>query len=188
MSDINVDARLIGIIGKPHGVKGEVAMTLLTDYPSNINRGTILFFDEKCSLKTEVENVKHPEKIAKQITDFLIIKFKGIDDRKQAENLRGADVYRNIEDSPSLKKNQYWTDDITGCGVYTKNNIFIGKVKQIEKNKGNDNLVVEIKNRKDASVSNIKDDILYIPVIKDYIEDIDIESRKVILKKIPEYI
>jgi len=58
MSEIDVDARLIGIISKPHGVKGEVIMALLTDYPSTIKRGTILFFDEKCTQKAEVENKK----------------------------------------------------------------------------------------------------------------------------------
>jgi len=46
---------------------------------------------------------------------------------------------------------------------------------------------VEIEN-KDYITGNIKNNILYIPSIGDYIEDIDLKCRKVTLKKIPEYI
>ncbi|MDD5600684.1 MAG: ribosome maturation factor RimM [Candidatus Humimicrobiaceae bacterium] len=187
MLEINVDARLIGIISKPHGVKGEVVMTLLTDYPNTIKKGIILFFDEKCTLEAEVEGVKRSKAITGENAGFLIIKFKGVNDRKKAESLRNTGVFRSIENSPSLKKNQFWTDDIIGCRVYLENLTFVGIVKDVEKHKANDNIVVEVEGREGVNASGIKDNILYIPVIKDYIKDIDIKNRKVILKKIPEY-
>ncbi|OFW64577.1 MAG: 16S rRNA processing protein RimM [Actinobacteria bacterium RBG_19FT_COMBO_36_27] len=185
MSEIDVDARLIGIIGKPHGVKGEVIVTLLTDYPNTIKRGNILFFDEKCTRKAEVENIKRLK--TKKAAGFLIIKFKGIDNKNNAESFKGINVYRDIRNSPLLKENQYWSDDLIDCSVYTKECIFIGKIKDVEKLVANDNLVVEIESKHYIS-GNIKNNILYIPATGDYIENIDLKCRKVILKKIPEYI
>jgi 16S rRNA processing protein RimM len=184
MSEKYVDARLIGIIGKPHGVKGEVTMTLLTDYPNTISKGAVLFLDEKCTCKIEVENLRCLK--TKSNACFTIIKFRGIDNRNQAESLKGMKVFRNTGDSPELKEDQYWTDDIVGCRVYTAKDIFIGRVKDIEKYAANDNLVVKIET-KNSFTGLIKDSILYIPVIEDYIKDIDLKNRKIILKRIPEY-
>ena len=33
----------IGQLGKPHGVQGEISMTILTDFPERIRAGTIIF-------------------------------------------------------------------------------------------------------------------------------------------------
>ena len=184
MSEVNVDARLVGIIGKPHGIKGEIVMMLLTDYPKTINKGDILFFDEKCSQKAEVESIKWKRLKNSHIP---VIKFKGIDDRNGAENLKGKSIFRSIKDSPILKKNQYWIDDITGCMVYTKNDVIVGIVMNVEKFAANDNLVIKVEN-KNLNIECTDNDTFYVPVIEDYIGSIDLKNKKIILKKIPEYL
>jgi 16S rRNA processing protein RimM len=183
MSEINVDARLIGIIGKPHGIKGETFMMLLTDYPKSIKRGDILFFDEGCNRRAEVENIRW-KKEDKPVTS--IIKFKGIDSRNAAYDLKGISVFRLAKDSPVPESNQYWIDDILECTVYTKDGVLIGKVINVEKFTSNDNLAVRVDNK--ISNINIDGDILYVPVIENYIDSIDLKNKKIILKKIPEYI
>ena len=182
MSEINVDARLIGIIGKPHGIKGETVVMLLTDYPKSIKRGDILFFDEKCTRKAEVENIRW----RKDKPEASIIKFKGIDSRNDAYDLKGINVFRLIKDGPVPEDNQYWVDDILECMVYTKDGVLIGKVINVEKFTSNDNLAVRIDNK--ISNINIDGDILYVPVIENYIDSIDLKNKKIILKKVPEYI
>ncbi|MDD5622386.1 MAG: ribosome maturation factor RimM [Actinomycetota bacterium] len=183
MSEINVDARLIGIIGKPHGIKGETVVMLLTDYPKSIKRGDILFFDEKCTRKAGVENIRW----RKDKPEAPIIKFKDIDSRNAAYDLKGINVFRLIKDGPVPGNNQYWVDDILECTVCTKSGIAIGKVINVEKFASNDNLAVRIDN-KNLDTGCIDGDILYVPVIKNYIDCIDLKNRKIILKKIPEYI
>ncbi|HEY4695325.1 MAG TPA: ribosome maturation factor RimM [Candidatus Hydromicrobium sp.] len=184
MSEVNVDARLIGIIGKPHGIKGETVIMLLTDYPKTVKKGDVLFFDEKCIQKAEVENIRW-KKTEKPQT--LIIKFKGVDSRSDAEDLKGISVYRSIKDGPVLEENQYWIDDIIGCAVYTKGDIFVGKVINVERSTANDNLNVRIENR-DLNIECMAGNIFYIPIIENYIDRIDLKNKKIILKKIPEYI
>jgi 16S rRNA processing protein RimM len=184
MSEVSVDARLIGVIGKPHGIKGEITVVLLTDYPKTIKSGDTLFFDEKCKKKIDVESIRW-KKIKRSY--IPVIKFKGIDSRNDAENLKGARLFRSVKDSPKLKENEYWVDDIINCMVYTKNNIFVGKVVNVEKFAANDNLAVKIEN-KDLDIRDSNSNIFYIPVIEIYIESINLKDKKIILKKIPEYI
>ncbi len=184
MLKINVDARLIGIIGKPHGIRGETSMIVLTDYPKTIKKGDILFFDEKCRKKAEVESIR--EKNHKK-PFILIIKFKGINSRNHAENIKGSDIFRSTKDSPILKKDQYWVDDIMDCRVYSKDKIFIGRVINVEKLSSNDNLVLRIENDK-LRIKGAEGSILYVPIIGRYIGSINIKEKKVILKEIPEYI
>ncbi len=184
MSKINVDARLIGIIGKPHGIRGETTVMLLTDYPKTIKKGSVLFFNSRCLKKAEVESIR--EKNIKK-HPILIIKFRGIDSRNQAEDLKGVSIYRNIKDGPKLKRDQYWVDDLLDCRVYSKNEGFIGRVMDVERLSSNDNLEVKIENRK-LKIKGINGSILYIPIIKRYIDSIKIKEKKVILKEIPEYV
>jgi 16S rRNA processing protein RimM len=184
MSKINVDARLIGIIGKPHGIRGETTVMLLTDYPKTIKKGSVLFFDKRCRKKAEVESIRE-KNIKKHLT--LIIKFRGVDSRDQAGDLKGVSIYRNIKDGPRLKRDQYWVDDLLNCRVYSKKEGFIGRVIDVERLYSNDNLEVKIENRK-LKVKGINSSILYVPAIKRYIDSVNIKERKVILKEIPEYV
>jgi 16S rRNA processing protein RimM len=182
---LNVDARLIGIISKAHGVKGEVLVELITDYPKTIKKGDIFFFDEKCTEKVEVENIRLLESRKNRL--YSIIKFKGKDNREYALKLKGSSIFRGEGRIPELRQNQYWSDDIIGCRVYTRDNVFIGEVVNVEKYSANDNLVVKINNKK-LDIEHNKDNIFYIPAIKDYIDTIDLKTKKIILNKIPEYI
>jgi 16S rRNA processing protein RimM len=184
MSKINVDARLVGIIGKPHGIRGETSVILLTDYPKTIKKGSILFFDKRCQKKAEIESIRE-KNLKKHLS--LIIKFRGVDSRNQAENLKGAGIYRSLKDSPRLEDGQYWVDDLVGCRVFSRDNIFIGKVIELERLSSNDNLKVKIENL-ELKIEGTEAGILYVPVIKRYIENINIKEKKVILKEIPEYV
>ena len=157
---------------------------LLTDYPKTIKKGDVLFFDERCRRKAEVESIR--EKNGKR--PFIsIVKFKGIDSRNQAENIKGVNIFRNTKDSPKLKKDEYWIDDIMDCKVCSRDGIFIGRVINVEKLPANDNLSVRIEN-KELKIKGTDGDILYVPIIERYIESINIKEKKVILKEIPEYI
>ncbi len=180
-----MDARLIGIIGKAYGLKGEVAIELLTDYPNTITGGISFFFDESCIEKAEIESLRNIR--SKGNRNFIIVKFKGIDDRSQAEELKGRHIFRSVESAPELKENQYWIDDIIGCRVYTEEGSFVGTVSDVEKSSSND--ILEVKLGKEwLGIKGAENGIFYIPVIKDYIDMVDPVNKKVVLKRIPEYI
>lgn len=184
MSQDNVDARLIGVIGKPHGIKGEINVMLLTDYPNTILKGSILFMDQDLRVPVEIDSIRQKKLKGR---DVSIIKFAGIDDRNEAERLKGKNLYRSGSEVPALDDGQFWIDDLIGCNVILNSDITIGKVQDVDVLASNENLAVLIENP-DIKVSGMVGNILYVPLIEDYIENIDIPGKKIILKKLPEYI
>jgi len=184
MSQDNVDARLIGVIGKPHGIKGEINVMLLTDYPNTILKGSILFVDQDLSIPVEIDSIRQKKLKGR---DVSIIKFAGIDDRNKAEGLKGKNLYRSGSEVPVLEDGKFWVDDLIGCSVILTSDITIGKVQDVDVLASNENLAVLIENP-DIKVSGMFGNILYVPLIEDYIENIDIPGKKIVLKKLPEYI
>jgi 16S rRNA processing protein RimM len=184
MPQDDVNARLIGVIGKPHGIKGEINVMLLTDYPNTILKGSVLFVDEDLSMSVEIDNIRQKTLKGREVS---VIKFAGIDDRDEAQKLKGKNLYRSGSEVPALEDGKFWVDDLIGCNVLLKSGIIIGKVQDVDVLASNENLVVLIENP-DIKTSGMVGNILYIPLIEDYIEDIDIHGKKVVLKKLPEYI
>jgi 16S rRNA processing protein RimM len=184
MSQDNVDARLIGVIGKPHGIKGEINVMLLTDYPNTILKGSTLFTDQDLSVPVEIDSIRQKKLKGR---DVSIIKFAGIDDRNEAEKLKGKNLYRSGSEVPALEDGKFWIDDLIGCSVVLNSGITIGKVQDVDVLTSNENLAVLIENP-DIKVSGMVRNILYVPLIEDYIENIDITCKKIVLKKLPEYI
>ena len=184
MSQDNEDARLIGVIGKPHGIKGEINVMLLTDYPNTILKGSILFMDQGLRLPLEIDSIR--QKTLKG-RDVSVIKFAGIDDRNEAQKLKGKNLYRSGSEVPALEDGKFWVDDLIGCSVILNSSSTIGKVQDVDVLTSNENLAVLIENP-DIKAAGMVGNILYVPLIEDYIENIDTSGKKIVLKKIPEYI
>ena len=183
MSQKNVDARLIGIVGKAHGIRGEVNVMLLTDYPDSITKGSSLYMDEDCSRKLIVEKIVLRIKKGRE---SAIIKFEGINTRELSDGMRGQELFRCQQDCPVLDDGQYWIDDLEGCGAYFEG-VSLGIVEKVEEIPSNQNLLIALAD-KSLKISGNYGGRLCIPLIDDYIENIDIENKKIILKKLPEYI
>ena len=184
MSQDNVDARLIGVIGKPHGIKGEINVVLLTDYPDTILKGSVLFMDQGLRVPVEIDNIRQKKLKGRNVS---ILKFVGIDDRNKAEGLKGKNLYRSGSEVPALEEGKFWVDDLIGCSVILNTGITIGKVQDVDVLASNENLAVLIENP-DIKPSGMVGNILYVPLIEDYIESVDTSGKKIVLKKLPEYI
>ncbi|MCL4377453.1 MAG: ribosome maturation factor RimM [Actinobacteria bacterium] len=178
------DLRLVGIIGKPHGLRGEVILKFITDYPYCCEKGTIFYLDKDRKESLEVQEIKN---IDVKIKNSAIVKFKNIENRNCAEKIRGFNLFRDEMASPVLVEDEFWIDDLIGCKVYTEDGLYIGTVADIVKNIANDNILI----KRDSNSINIKgigENEFFIPLIDDYIKSIKPEEKKILLKKIPEYI
>jgi len=180
-------ARLIGVIGKPRGIKGQLYVRLFTDYPNTFRCGDLIYLDEDCIKEIAIENV-----IELNNKSRTVFKFFNYSSRNEAEKLRDCLLFRREKDKPEIGEDNYWVDDIIDCLVYSPDKNIIGKVKNVENFPSNDSLVVEIENTSTNSITADKSKknpgIIIIPMIEDFILDIDIKNKKITLKKIPEYI
>lgn len=152
----------VGIITKPHGIRGEVKVYPTTDSP--------LRFDEIKHVRImqrgrdlgdhEIASVKH-------FKDIVILKFDEYNDMDAAETLKGAELYIPRDEGAALKEGEYYIADIIGMDVVTDDGVHLGKVKDVMETGANDVYVVELEGGKE----------LMIPAIKDCILDTDIDAN-----------
>ena len=107
--------RIIGVIGKPHGIKGYSYVRLITDYPDTICKEDILYLDESCTKKLKIEDIKN---VIYKGQSRLIFKFYGNEDSISAESLRDCNLYRDSASQPGLDKDSHWVDELVGCSVF----------------------------------------------------------------------
>lgn len=149
---------IIGKIGAPHGVRGDVRIIPLTDFPNRFDCLKKVFLSEDVSF--EIERVKYNNQ-------FVIVKFKGINNREDIEPLKGKLIKVLRTDVPPLADGEYYSFDIIGLEVYTQADEYLGKITEILKTGSNDVYVVQ--NEKEQHL---------IPALKKVVTSIDITAGK----------
>ena len=149
---------IIGKIGAPHGVRGDVRIIPLTDFPNRFDCLKKVFLSEDVSF--EIERVKYNNQ-------FVIVKFKGINNREDIEPLKGKLIKVLRADVPPLADGEYYSFDIIGLEVYTQADEYLGKITEILKTGSNDVYVVQ--NEKEQHL---------IPALKKVVTSIDITAGK----------
>src|ERR1700694_3860979 len=99
-----VVARLL----RARGIKGELAAFPLTEHPERLKT---VYVREK---PLEVER-------AWTHKDRLILKFRGVDTRTDAEKREGAEVSIPAEERPPAPDGEYYLSDLVGCEVFDGN-------------------------------------------------------------------
>lgn len=185
-------SHLIGNIIRVKGINGDVTVKLLTDFPKNLKRNTVLYLQENLS----EENKLSIEKIVLS-GDIAKIKFVNINNRDKAKELIGSFLYKESCKSPKLPTNSYWAYQIIGLRVYDEDDNNLGIVEEIWRTKVNDIYVVRSKNEvdnKDTVVNKVelksrdfthKKKEYLIPAVKDIVKEVDLKNKKMIVKMIP---
>ena len=158
----------LGVITKPHGIKGEVLVFPLTDDPDQFKKLKNLFIS---GIDGERELVTI-ERIRKK-NSSLIIKFAGVNNRDQAEELIQSKIEKRLEDSEPLQPDEYYIFDLIGLNVLTETGENIGTVEDILTLPANDVYVVRKKSRE-----------VLIPAIKDVVKKIDLEEETILLNSL----
>lgn len=149
---------VIGKIGAPHGVRGEVRITPLTDFPDRFEGLKKVFLNETQTL--DIESVKYNKQ-------FVILKFKGVEDRNGIEPLKGKLLQVRRQDVPPLAAGEYYGFDIIGLDVYEESGAYLGKIGEILKTGSNDVYVAESDGKQHL-----------IPALKQVVTSIDLAAGK----------
>jgi 16S rRNA processing protein RimM len=155
------DLLQVGAITQPHGIKGEVKVFPTTDDVNRFKKLKKVILDTgKEKLELEIEGVKF-------FKQYVILKFKGIDNINDVEKYKGNKLLVTRENAVKLKKNEYFIADMIGMKVETEEDKEFGTLIDVLATGANDVYVVEMKNKKEV----------LIPAIKQCILDVDIEKR-----------
>ncbi|WBW94811.1 ribosome maturation factor RimM [Oceanirhabdus sp. W0125-5] len=158
---------VIGKITKAHGIRGEVKVIPLTDDLKRFKKLKTVIIDDK---EVIVEGVKLQSTKA-------ILKLEGFNRIEDTAVLRDKYISVNREDAVELEEGEYYIADLIGCMVFDENGLQLGKIYDVISTGSND--VYWIKDQK-------KKDIL-VPVLKEIVLNVDIDSEKIIIKPIKEW-
>lgn len=152
----------VGVITDTHGIKGEVKVFPTTD---DVNRFDYLkkaYIDSKEGLiPVKVNSVKY-------FKQYVIIKFKGINDINDIEKYKKSPLLVTREDAVPLEEGQYYITDIIGINVYTDDGVNIGTLTEVLQTGANDVYIVRNSENKE----------ILIPAIKQCILDINLEKKE----------
>jgi 16S rRNA processing protein RimM len=121
----------IGRIGRPHGVRGDVMVTLTTNFAERVAVGTTWWVGER---EMTVESARPHQ-------GRHIVHLAGLDDRDEAAALTGARVYAlPLDDAPD---GEVWVHEVIGASVIDRAGRAHGRVVAVEANPAHDLLVLE---------------------------------------------
>jgi len=157
----------VGLLRKPHGLRGDILLTVTTDFPERLRPGTFVFFgDEKRKIKI---TRRRPH------NDGLLLGFEGIATPEQAARYTGKTVFVPTEDRPPLPEGEYYHHQIIGLNVVDETGQSLGVVSEILETGANDVYVVT-----DSTGREI-----LIPALKDVLLEINLELKSMKVHLLP---
>ena len=151
----------VGAITSTHGIRGEVKVFPTTDDPARFKKLKKVILDTgKRQIDMEIQSVRF-------FKQFVIVKFKGIDNINDVEQYKGSSLFVSRENAVSLEENEYYIADLIGMEVFTEEGHF-GIVKDVMETGANEVYIID---------SDVHGEVL-VPAIKQCIENVDVENGK----------
>ncbi len=152
----------VGIIVKPHGLKGYVKVFITTTEKDRFKTDDTQYFIMNRAHR--IENIKHLGK-------NIIIKFFDIDDIETADKYRNERIFINKDDLIPLLDNEYYLHDLYNCKVYDIDNNYMGIVTDIF---FSNDFVLDI-SKEDGSICTIL-------FKQEFLSNVNIDEKKIVLK------
>jgi 16S rRNA processing protein RimM len=159
----------VGQLVNTHGIRGEVKITVNTDFP-----------EQRFAVGKQVW-LSHPtlvEKLALTIAHVrthkstLLVRFQEWDNINQAEGFKGAWLYAPENEVVKDEEDGFFFHQIIGCQVVTTDGKQVGRVKEILALPANDVWVVSREGEKD----------LLLPYIEDIIKEVDVAQQVITME------
>ena len=154
---------IIGKVGAPHGVKGEMKILPMTDFPDRFAGMTHCYIGDKTMEITGVRYQKH----------HVLMRIEGVNAREDAAAFVGAFVSVDRSEAVPLKKGEYYTADILGLSVEETGGTFLGTVTDVIQTGSNDVYVVSLPGRKEE---------VLVPALKKVVREISIETGRMVVE------
>ena len=147
---------IIGKIGAAHGVRGDMKVYPLTDFPDRFNTIKKAFIDDK-----EIDIVS-----TRYQNNFVVMKVKGVNSREEVARYTNKLLKINRSDVPPLNEGEYYSFDIIGLKVINQDDVVLGEIIEILKTGSNDVYITKTPEGKQ----------LLIPALKKVVTEINIEE------------
>ena len=155
--------RVVGRIGRPHGLRGEVTVQVRTDSPEQRFAPGARFGAGPGRTLTVAAVRPH--------AGALLVRFDGVSDRAAAEGLRGALLTIDVADLPDLEDpEEYYDHQLEGLAAVGPDGAALGTVREVVHAPASDLLVVQTAGGEALG-----------PVVRDIVSEVDLAGGRVVL-------
>jgi 16S rRNA processing protein RimM len=159
---IRSDDPIVGVVGAPHGVRGEVKVHPRTDVADRFRKGSRLLCDGLGELV--VASVRG--------ADVPIVRFDGLTTRNDAERIRGRNLRVSRAEARRAAKDAYLWADLLGLRAETPDGTALGVVSEVLRAGETDVLVVRAEGSREE---------LMLPAIASVVREVDIAGGRIVV-------
>lgn len=158
---------VLGRILRPHGVRGELRVQIVTDFPERVADLDSVFIGR------DPYNTASAQEFgvigARRHREQLLVRLEGINSRDDVDPYRGQLLMVSLEDAVPLDDDEYYIFQIIGAAVVTTEGEELGQVQEVLETGANDVLLVR---------GGIYGEVL-IPDIPDVVLNIDLKNARI---------
>jgi len=159
---------LVGEIVGTFGIRGQVKVLPLTDFPERFQRTKTVYVGDEHTPMTVSGAQRHK--------NVIVLTLDAIDTANAAEKLRGKAVSIPESELTTLPPDQFYLHDVVGLRVEHVNGQPLGVITDVITSGGNDIFVVR---------DQVTGRETLLPVVKAFVKEIDIPGGRVRVEPIP---
>lgn len=157
---------VVGKVVAPFGIRGEVKIRVLTDFPERFTERPLYVGDHR--VRFDVTGWRpHGANVA-------VLTLQGCSTRDDAEKLRSAMLYARIEDAARLPKGEYYVHQIVGLAAVTDDGRDVGSVVDVIPTGSNDVYAVQTPDARE----------ILVPAIKEVVVKIDLKAGRLVIRPV----
>jgi len=160
---------MIGIVGAPHGVRGEMRVRIVSDFPERVATLSHVYLGAETERRRLIA--------FRGSGQSTIIRVAGVTAREDAAQYRGMPLYMDIRDAKPLEADENYWYQLIDMQVFSPEGELLGTLTNILETGANDVYVVT---RPDGGE-------LLLPALKDVILDVDVPNKRMTAKPL-EYL
>lgn len=155
--------RVVGRIGRPHGLNGEVTVQVHTDFPAQR-------FAVGAQLRDDAGRV-HAIETVRPHRGVLLVRFAGITDREAAVELRGHTLSVDAAELPDLTDpDEFYDHQLEGLAAVGPDGAALGRVREVVHAPASDLLVLD----------TARGEVL-VPFVQAIVPEVDLAGGRVVL-------
>ncbi len=158
----------VGKFRRPHGVRGEIVMSVWTEFPERLEPGIKIYVGD--------EYIPYHIRSVRCHRDDLLVALNEFDNREEVGGLRNQIVSVPAADLPELDDGEIYLHQIIGMTVInSEDDQNLGRIVEIIETGANDVYIVRPTTGSE----------LLLPAIEDVILAIDLETQEILVKLLP---
>lgn len=158
---------LVATLRRPHGLKGEVAVSLETDFPERLQKGTRIYLGEEHAPVTIASRRPHGA--------GLLLAFEELPGLEAVNSFRNVPLFVPVADRPPLPEGEYYQHQLLGMQVVEEDGSMLGTLTEILSTGANDVYVVR-------SPEGVE---LLLPAIQDVVQQVMLAEKRMVVRLLP---